>query len=81
MSHSGEYVDDDGKQVFGTSIRVAKYFRNAADQYPHKQIDLHFSDLCAARTDHLKGLMPNDSCNFHVHITTEDGNELAKRLG
>lgn len=81
MSNSGEYVDDDGKQVFGTPVRVAKYLRNVAGQYPHKQIDLFFSDLCAARTAHLKGLMPNDSRNFHVHITTEDGNELAKRLG
>lgn len=81
MSNSGEYVDDDGKQVFGTPVRVAKYLRNVAGQYPYKQIDLFFSDLCAARTDHLKGLMPNESRNFHVHITTEDGNELAKRLG
>ena len=81
MSNSGEYVDDNGKQVFGTPVRVAKYLRNVAGQYPHKQIDLYFSDLCSARTDHLKSLMPNDSRNFHVHITTEDGNELAKRLG
>lgn len=81
MSNSGEYVDDNGKRVFGTPIRVAKYLRNVAGQYPDKQIDLFFSDLCAARTDHLKGIMPNDSRNFHVHITTEDGNELAKRLG
>jgi len=81
MSNSGEYVDDDGKPVFGTPVRVAKYLRNVAGQYPNKQIDLYFSDLCAARTDHLKGLMPNESRNFHFHITTEDGNELAKRLG
>lgn len=81
MSNSGEYVDDGGNQVFGTPVRVAKYLRNVAGQYPYKQIDLYFSDLCAARTDHLKSLMPNESRNFHFHITTEDGNELAKRLG
>ena len=81
MSNSGEYVDDDGKQVFGTPVRVAKYLRNVAGQYPCKQIDLFFCDLCPAKTKHLKGLMPNDSRNFHVHITTEDGNDLAKRLG
>ena len=81
MSNSGEYIDDDGKQVFGTPVRVAKYLRNVAGQYPYKQIDLFFSDLYAARTDHLKNLMPNESHNFHVHITTEDGNELAERLG
>lgn len=76
MSNSGEYVDDCGNQVFGTPVRVAKYLRNVAGQYPYKQIDLYFSDLCAARTDHLKGLLPNESRNFHFHITTEDGNEL-----
>lgn len=81
MSNSGEYVDDDGNQVFGTPVRVAKYLRNIAGQYPGKQIDLYFSDLCAARTGHLKSLMPKECRNFHFHITTEDGNELAKRLG
>lgn len=81
MSNSGEYIDNDGKQVFGTPVRVAKYLRNVAGQYPSKQIDLFFSDLCASKTEHLKRLMPNESHNFHVHITTEDGNELAKRLG
>ncbi|MBR1603078.1 MAG: three-Cys-motif partner protein TcmP [Synergistaceae bacterium] len=81
MSNSGEYFDNDGKQVFGTPVRVANYLKKVAGQYPHKQIDLFFSDLCAAKTDHLKNLMPHDSRNFNVHITTEDGNELAKRLG
>ena len=81
MSNCGEYVDDNDNQVFGIPVRVAKYLRKVAGQYPHKQIDLYFSDLCAAKTDHLKGLMPNESSNFHVHITNEDGNELAKRLG
>lgn len=81
MSNSGEYADDNGKQVFGTPVRVAKYLRKVAGQYPGKQIDVYFSDLCAEKTDHLKTLMPNESRNFHYHITTEDGNDLAKRLG
>ncbi len=81
MSNSGEYVDDDGNQVFGTPIRVAKYLRDVAGQYPKKQIHLYFSDLCSAKTDHLRSLMPNESHNFHFHISTEDGNELATRLG
>lgn len=53
MSNNGEYVDDDGKQIFGTPVRVAKYLRNVVGQYPYKQFDLFFSDLCAARTEHL----------------------------
>ena len=81
MSNSGEYIDDAGEHVFGTPVRIAKYLRKVAGQYPYKQIDLFFSDLCAARTEHLRGLMPNESHNFHISITTEDGNKLAKRLG
>lgn len=81
MSNSGEYVDDDGKQVFGTPVRVAKYLRQIAGQYFGKQIDLYFSDLSAAKTAHLENLMPGETRNFHYHITTEDGNELAKRIG
>ena len=81
MSNSGEYVDDDGKQVFGTPVRVAKYLRQIAGQYFGKQIDLYFSDLSAAKTAHLESLMPGETRNFHYHITTEDGNELAKRIG
>lgn len=81
MSNSGEYVDDDGKQVFGTPVRVAKYLRQVAGQYFGKQIDLYFSDLSAEKTAHLNSLLPSDTANFHCHVTTEDGNELSKRLG
>lgn len=81
MSNSGEYFDDEGRQVFGTPVRVAKYLRNVAGQYPYKQIDVYFSDLSSARTEHLKSLMPKESYNFHSHITNEDGNDLAKRIG
>ena len=81
MSNSGEYVDDDGQQIFGTPVRVAKYLRQVAGQYFGKQIDLYFSDLSAEKTAHLASLMPGETNNFHYHITTEDGNSLAKRLG
>lgn len=81
MSNSGEYVDDDGNQVFGTPVRVSKYLRDIAGQYPRKQIDLYFSDLSAKKIAHLSTLVPQDKSNFHIHITAEDGNDLAKRIG
>lgn len=81
MSNSGEYIDDEGNHIFGTPVRVAKYLRQVAGQYPKKQINLYFSDLSSEKTDHLKTLMPGESNNYHIHITTENGNELAKRLG
>lgn len=80
MSNRGEYVDKDGKQVFGTPVRVAKYLRSIADSYSQKSIDLYFSDISEAKTNHLKSLMPNETSNFHIHIKTIDGNELLKDL-
>ena len=81
MSNSGEYIDDNGKQIFGTPVRVAKYLHQIAGKYSNKQIDLYFSDLSAAKTEHLKSLMPSETKNYHYHITTEDGNELSRRMG
>ncbi|MBR4747947.1 MAG: three-Cys-motif partner protein TcmP [Abditibacteriota bacterium] len=81
MSNCGEYFDDTGTQVYGTPVRVANYLRNVAWQYQEKQIDLYFSDFCEAKTEHLKTLMPKETKNFHWHITTENGNDLARRLG
>ena len=63
MSNSGEYIDDDGNQVFGTPVRVAKYLRDIAGQYPRKQIDLYFSDLSAEKTAYLATLMEMISQN------------------
>ena len=81
MSNSGEYVDDDGNQVFGTPVRIAKYLRDISGQYRQKQIDLYFSDLSSGKTAHLATLMPQEKNNYHIHISTEDGNILAKRIG
>jgi three-Cys-motif partner protein len=81
MSNSGEYINKDGKHIFGTPVRVAQYLRNVAGQYPNKQIDLYFSDLSPEKTAHLSRLMPKNKQNFHIHISTEDGNDLAKRIG
>lgn len=81
MSNSGEYIDDNGEQILGTPVRVAKYLRQVAGQYRSKKIDLYFSDLSVAKTAHLRCLMPSETRNFHFHITAEDGNELIKRLG
>lgn len=53
MSNSGEYVDDEGSTVFGTPVRVAKYLRKIAGQYPSKEIDVYYSDLDADKTKHL----------------------------
>lgn len=81
MSNSGEYYDDDGNQVFGTPIRVAKILRKAAGQYYPKKFFLYFNDRDEKKIAHLKGLLPGDTTNFKIITSTEDGNDLLKRIG
>nr|DAT88702.1 MAG TPA: three-Cys-motif partner protein [Caudoviricetes sp.] len=82
MCNSGEYHDDDGKQVLGTAIRVFHVLRDAAGQYPNKQIQVYLNDINPKKIEHLKTLIDiKGKRNFHVHIGTDDGNELLKRLG
>ncbi len=49
MCNSGVYIDNDGKEVFGTPIRVAKKLRDAAGQYPNKKIFVYLNDNSTAR--------------------------------
>lgn len=81
MSNSGEYLDGNGVKIFGTPVRVAEYLRKVAGQYPNKSISLYFSDLSSQKTNHLQSLMPDEKNNFHYHISTENGNDLLKRIG
>ncbi len=80
MANSGEYIDDYGNNVFGTPVKVAKYLRKVAGQYPEKQIELYFSDLSVAKTEHLSTLMPREKNNFSYHIFAQDGNKLIRQL-
>ena len=81
MSNCGEYVDDFSNHVFGTPVRVATYLKDISKKYPTKEINLFFNDFSEQKTKHLKTLMPEEGDNFHYHITTGDGNALAKKLG
>jgi len=81
MSNSGEYYDDNNNQVFGTPVRVANLLHSISFKYHQKSIDLFFSDLSKDRTTHLKGLLPQNTPNFHCFVSSEDGNNLAKRIG
>jgi three-Cys-motif partner protein len=81
MCCSGEYTDEHGQQVFGTPVRVSKILREAAGQYPNKQIYLYFNDISNEKVDHLKKLVPSDKSNFHVLCSIGDGNALLKKMG
>lgn len=81
MCSSGEYFDEHSQQVFGTPVRISKILREAAGQYPSKQIHLYFNDFSFDKINHLKTLLPNDKDNFHVYCSVGDGNALLKKIG
>ena len=49
MCNSGVYRDDDGKEVFGTPIRVANALLDVARTYTDKQVHLFFNDYDAKK--------------------------------
>jgi three-Cys-motif partner protein len=81
MCNSGEYYDDNHQQVFGTAVRISKVLREAAGQYPNKQIYLYFNDISTDKVHHLELLIEKDKSNFHTHTSVGDGNELLKKMG
>ena len=80
MSSSGEYIDIDGKTVYGTPVRADKLLREAASRYTRKNIRVIFNDKSAEKIDHLKTLIPESSGNYHVSFYNEDCNILLRNL-
>lgn len=83
MCNSGVYRDEDGNEVFGTPIRVAKVLAKTMreQQYQRQQAWLHFNDLSQKRIDELKKHLPPDTRNFHIYTSVGDGNDLLKVIG
>lgn len=81
MCNSGLYHDEDGNQIEGTPIRVARALRDVAGQYPLKQVFLYFNDIDSDKTDLLQTKLPANRGNYHVVVTHEDGNALLKDIG
>lgn len=81
MSNSGVYHDSEGNEIEGTPLRVAKILRNAAGQYPWKQVYVYFNDLDVDKTELLKTRLPKETRNFHVEVKNFDANELLKSIG
>ena len=81
MCNSGMYVDSDEVPVKGTALRVAEILRDVAWNYPHKQVRIYFNDMDTKKIEELKKHLPNERDNFKIIISTEDGNELLKKIG
>lgn len=82
MSNSGVYIDDDGKNVFGTPIRVAKYLSNVMQNlnYRNKKAELYFNDIDDFKIECLKKFLPPNTENFRIICSAKDGNELLKEI-
>ena len=54
MCNSGVYTDINDEIVYGTPVRVAEVLTKAAEQYPHKSIQMYFNDNSQPKIDLLK---------------------------
>lgn len=80
MSNSGVYHDSAGNEIEGTPIRVARIISDAMKQYSGKQAHLYFNDIEGNRVKILKSHLPDNTGNFHVHLSCCDGNLLIEEL-
>lgn len=81
MCNSGVYKSEKGDSIYGTPIRVAKILRDAAGQYPSKQVYAYFNDNNAEKIDLLKQQLPKESRNFHYSFSVMDANARLKQIG
>lgn len=83
MCNSGIYVDDDGNELFGTPIRVARKIASIMrePQYLRQHAWLYFNDLEEEKIKELKIHLPKETFNFHIKTSSRDGNDLLRDIG
>lgn len=81
MCNSGVYQNEKDETVYGTPVRVARKLRDAAGQYPSKQIYIYLNDNNPEKIELLKLQLPKECRNFHYSITAIDANERLKQIG
>lgn len=79
MCNNGIYKNC-GNTVEGTPIRVAKIISEAMKNYSNKKANLYFNDKDQRKILELKGNLPEDTNNFKIHLSVDDGNDLLKNL-
>lgn len=80
MCGSGIYQDEEGKEVFGTPIRIAQSLSEIMVNYPQKYAHCFFSDLSAEKIEVLNNHLPSNTENFCVRTYVMDGNMLLRNL-
>ena len=84
MCNSGVYTDINDEIVYGTPVRVAEVLTKAAEQYPHKSIQMYFNDYSQPKIDLLKKTIaektPQGLSNVSINYSTIDGNQLLRNM-
>ena len=80
MCNSGEYIDKEGQQIFGTPVRVSSILAECAKKYPRKEIYLYLNDYSQDKINHLSQLIQYAIPNLHIEMSVKDGNELLKDI-
>ena len=81
MCNCGIYKDEDGKEVEGTAVRVAKTLLDAAHTYANKNVHLYFNDLSKERIEILKQHLPQEERNYQIVTSSQDAGELLRTIG
>ena len=80
MCNNGVYVSEQGEEIYGTPIRVARLLSEIMKNYPTKRALLLFNDLENCKIEELKTHLPQDTANFVIKTYSGDGNELLKEI-
>lgn len=83
MCNNGIYTlkHDRDQIIEGTPLRVAKVLSDAAKTYVDKKIEIYFNDISERKILELKKHLPNDTRNFQIITSVQDGNELLRNIG
>lgn len=84
MCNSGMYIDEEtGELIEGSPIRVARVLSEVMREqnYQAQQAWLYFNDLSQEKIDELSKHLPPDTRNFHIKLSSGDGNDLLKAIG
>lgn len=81
MSNSGVYRDENGNQIEGTALRVAKRLNDIVTNYPGKSAILIFNDISEQRIEYLKTVIEKANLtNIQVVYRSEDCNSFLRGL-
>ena len=81
MSNSGVYRDENGNQIEGTALRVAKRLNDIVTNYPGKSAILIFNDISEQRIEYLRTVIEKANLtNIQVVYRSEDCNSFLRGL-